>query len=119
MSVVNKGVVSKSVRKQSKQKQINLNEYYALTADSMNIVLLVQTKDKDGKRTGNYRSLGYYSSVEACIKKIQTELILTYLPQVNELESLSTMLESYLSKLHDDVREVVKELRSSQIKEIK
>ena len=36
MSVVNK----------SKQKQINLNEYYALTADSMNIVLLVQTKTK-------------------------------------------------------------------------
>ena len=31
-----------------KQKQINLNEDYALTADQMNIVLLVQTKDKDG-----------------------------------------------------------------------
>ena len=102
-----------------KQKQINLNEDYALTADTMNIVLLVQTKDKDGVRTGNYRLLGYYSSVEACIKKIQHELMLTYLPQVSELESLSTMLESYLSKLHDDVREVVKELRSNQVKEIK
>jgi len=101
MSVVNK----------SKQKQINLNEDYALTADSMNIVLLVQTKDKDGNFTGNYRPLGYYSSVEACIKKIQYELVLTYLPQVSELESLSTMLESYLSKLHDNVRDVVKELR--------
>ena len=101
MSVVNK----------SKQKQINLNEDYALTADSMNIVLLVQTKDKDGKHTGNYRPLGYYSSVEACIKKIQHELVLTYLPQVSELESLTTMLESYLSKLHDNVRDVVKELR--------
>lgn len=103
----------------NKQKQINLNEDYALTADQMNIVLLVQTKDKEGVRTGNYRPLGYYSSVEACIKKIQYELVLTYLPQVNELESLSTMLESYLSKLHDDVREVVKELRNNQTKEIK
>ena len=101
MSVVNK----------SKQKQINLNEDYALTADSMNIVLLVQTKDKEGNFTGNYRPLGYYSSVEACIKKIQHELVLTHLPQVSELESLSTMLESYLSKLHDNVRDVVKELR--------
>ena len=101
MSVVNK----------SKQKQINLNEDYALTADSMNIVLLVQTKDKDGSFTGNYRPLGYYSSVEACIKKIQYALVLTYLPQVSELESLSTMLESYMSKLHDNVRDVVKELR--------
>ena len=96
----------------SKQKQINLNEDYALTADAMNIVLLVQSKDKDGVRTGNYRPLGYYSSVEACIKKIQHELVLTYLPQVSELESLSAMLESYLSKLHDSVRDVVKELRS-------
>ena len=107
-----------SVVGRNKQKQINLNEYYALTADQMNIVLLVQTKDKEGNRTGNYRPLGYYSSVEACIKKIQYELMLTYLPQVNELESLSTMLESYLSKLHDDVREVVKELRSNQSKEV-
>ena len=75
------------------------------------MLLLVQTKDKDGSFTGNYRPLGYYSSVEACIKKIQYELVLTYLPQVSELESLSTMLESYMSKLHDNVRDVVKELR--------
>ena len=101
-----------------KQKQINLNEDYALTADTMNIVLLVQTKDKDGVRTGNYRPLGYYSSVEACIKKIQYELVLTYLPQVSELESLSTMLESYMSKLHDNVRDVVKEFGSNESKEI-
>ena len=106
----------KKQKAEKKIKQINLNEDYTLTADSMNIVLLVQTKDKDGERTGNYRPLGYYSSVEACIKKIQHELMLTYLPQVSELESLSTMLESYLSKLHDDVREVVKELRSNKSK---
>ena len=101
MSVVNK----------SKQKQINLNEEYALTADQMNIVLLVQTKDKDGERTGNYRPLGYYSSVEACIKKIQTEVVLSTIPEVNTLNELLTTLEDYLSKLHDNVRDIVKELR--------
>ena len=74
-------------------------------------MLLVQIKDKDGKYTGNYRTLGYYSNVETVIKKIQHELVLTHLPQVNTLESLLTMLESYLSKLHDNVRDVVKELR--------
>ena len=92
-------------------KQINLNEEYALTADSMNIVLLVQTKDKDGKYTGNYRTLGYYSNIEAVIKKIQSEVLLSTINEVNTLESLVSVLESYLSKLHDNVREVVKELR--------
>ena len=101
MSVVNK----------SKQKQINLNEDYALTADSMNIVLLVQTKDKEGNFTKNYRALGYYSNVEAVIKKIQSEVLLSTINEVNTLESLLVTLESYMSKLHDDVREVVKELR--------
>ena len=100
-------------------KRINLNEEYALSADPLNILLLIQTKDKDGNFTGNYRPLGYYSSVEACIKKIQYDLVLTYLPQVSELESLSTMLESYLSKLHDNVRDVVKELRSNESKEFR
>ena len=28
-------------------KRINLNEEYALSADSLNIILLVQTKDND------------------------------------------------------------------------
>ena len=96
---------------EEQMKRINLNEEYALSADPLNILLLIQTKDKEGNFTGNYRPLGYYSSVEACIKKIQYDLVLTYLPQVSELESLSTMLESYLSKLHDNVRDVVKELR--------
>ena len=73
--------------------------------------MFVLTKDKEGNFTGNYRPLGYYSSIEACIKKIQYDLVLTYLPQVSELELLSTMLESYMSKLHDNVRDVVKELR--------
>ena len=104
-------MVGEETMSKQQMKRINLNEEYALSADPLNILLLIQTKDKEGNFTGNYRPLGYYSSVEACIKKIQHELVLTYLPQVSELESLSTMLESYLSKLHDNVRDVVKELR--------
>ena len=76
-----------------------------------NIVLLVQIKDKDGKYTGNYRTLGYYSNVETVIKKIQSEVLLSTINEVNTLESLVSVLESYLSKLHDNVRDVVKELR--------
>ena len=101
MSVVNK----------SKQKQINLNEEYALSADTLNILLLIQTKDKEGNFTGNYRTLGYYSTAEALIKKIQSEVLLSTISEVNSLESLLVMLESYLCKLHDNVRDVVKELR--------
>ena len=92
-------------------KRINLNEEYALSADSLNIILLIQTKDKDEKYTGNYRPLGYYSSVEACIKKIQTEVVLSAIPEANTLNELLTTLEDYLSKLHDNVRDIVKELR--------
>ena len=101
MNVVNKG----------KQKRINLNEEYALSADPLNILLLIQTKDKEGNFTKNYRTLGYYSNVEAVIKKIQSEVLLSTISEVNTLESLLTMLESYMSKLHDNVRDVVKELR--------
>lgn len=91
-------------------KRINLNDEYALSADTLNILLLIQTKDKDGNFTGNYRTLGYYSTAEAVIKKIQSEVLLSTISEVNTLEALLVMLESYLCKLHDNVRDVVKEL---------
>ena len=72
---------------------------------------MFETKDKEGNFTGNYRTLGYYSTPEAVIKKIQSEVLLSTISEVNTLESLLTMLESYMSKLHDNVRDVVKELR--------
>lgn len=80
-------------------KRINLNEEYALSADPLNILLLIQTKDKKGNFTGNYRTLVYYSNVEALIKKIQSEVLLSTISEVNTLESLLVMLESYLCKL--------------------
>lgn len=98
-------------------KRINLNQEYALSADPLNIILLIQTKDKEGEYTGNYRPLGYYSSVEAVIKKIQAEVVLFTIPEANTLESLLVTLEDYLSKLHDNVRDVVKELRVNDAEE--
>lgn len=95
-----------------KMKRINLNEEYALSADTLNIILLIQTKDKDGNYTGNYRTLGYYASAEACIKKIQTEVVLSTIPEANTLNELLITLEDYLSKLHDNVCTIVKTLRS-------
>ena len=100
-------------------KRINLNEEYALSADPLNILLLIQTKDKDGEFTGNYRTLGYYSTAEAVIKKIQSEVLLSTIYEVNSLESLVSDLESYMSKLHDNVLDVVKELRSNESKELR
>ena len=47
-----------------KQKHTNLNEDYTLTADTMNLVLLVQTKDKDGVLTGVILSLFETKDVE-------------------------------------------------------
>ena len=67
--------------------------------------------DYQGQDRSVEKDVEYWNKVKDCVKKIQYELVLTYLPQVSELESLSTMLEDYLSKLHDNVREVVKELR--------
>lgn len=92
-------------------KRINLNEEYALSADPLNILLLIQTKDKEGNFTWNYRTLGYYSNVEAVIKKIQSEVLLSTINEVNSLESLVLVLEEYLSRLHDNVQQIIKELR--------
>ena len=100
-------------------KRINLNEEYAVSADHLNILLLIQTKDEDGEFTGNYRTLCYYSTVEAVIKKIQSEVLLSTINEVNSLESLVSVLESYMSKLHDNVLDVVKELRSNESKELR
>ena len=54
-------------------KQINLNEDYALTADTMNIVLLVQTKDKDDVRevVKELRSNGSEELRSSQIKEIE------------------------------------------------
>lgn len=92
-------------------KRIPINEEYALSADPMNILLLVQTKDKDDKFTGNYRTLGYYSNVEGAIRGIQRNVMLSTIPEVNTLESLVNSLQTYMLNLQDNLNKVVEELR--------
>lgn len=96
----------------SKVKMIHLSEDYALTADAHNIVLVKARRNPEtNELTGTYANLGYYSNVEGVLRGLQKDLILSTIPEVNTLESLVKTLESELSKVHDGVREVVKELR--------
>lgn len=93
-------------------KQINLNEEYALSADELNIVLRRRQRNKKTNEfTDNYTNIGYYSNVASVLNRLNSEVVLSTIPEVNTLESLVNKTDEYLSKLHDNVREVVKELR--------
>ena len=103
-----------------KQTQINLNEEWAISSDEMNLILRKrQRSKKTNELTDNYTNVGYYSNVASLLARINNEVVLSHLQGLNSLDELVRVTESYLSKLHDDVREVVKELRSSQSKEVK
>ena len=110
MSVTNKG----------KQTQINLNEEWAISSDEMNLILRKrQRSKKTNEFTDNYTNVGYYSNVASLLTRLNNEVVLSHLQGLDSLEKLVRVTESYLSKLHDDVREVVKELRNNQNKETK
>ena len=109
-----------------KQTQINLNEEWAISSDEMNLILRKrQRSKKTNELTDNYTNVGYYSNVASLLTRLNNEVVsyalrkLSHLQGLNSLDELVRVTESYLSKLHDNVREVVKELRSNQIKEIK
>lgn len=96
----------------SKAKMIHLSEDYALTADTCNIVLVKARRDVEtNELTGTYANLGYYSNVEGVIRGLQKDLIHSTISEVTTLESLVERLEEHISLLHDNVREVVRELR--------
>ena len=104
----------------SKQTQINLNEEWAISSDEMNLILRKrQRSKKTNELTDNYTNVGYYSNVASLLTRLNNEVVLSNLQGLDSLDELVRVTESYLSKLHDDVREVVKELRTSQIKEVK
>ena len=110
MSVTNKG----------KQTQINLNEEWAISSDEMNLILRKrQRSKKTNEFTDNYTNVGYYSNVESLLTRLNNEVVLSHIQGLESLDELVRVTESYLSKLHDDVSEVVKELRNNQTKEIK
>ena len=98
----------------SKQTQINLNEEWAISSDEMNLILRRCRRSKTtGEFTDNYSNVGYYSNVESLLNRLNNEVVLSHIQGLESLDELVCVTESYLSKLHDNVREVVKELRSN------
>lgn len=96
-----------------KQTQINLNEEWAISSDEMNLILRRCRRSKiTGKFTDNYSNVGYYSNVESLLTRLNNEVVLSHVQGLDSLNELVRVTEDYLSKLHDNVREVVKELRS-------
>ena len=96
-----------------KQTQINLNEEWAISSDEMNIILRRCRRSKTtGEFTDNYSNVGYYSNVESLLNRLNNEVVLPHLQGLDSLDELVRVTEGYLPKLHDNVRDVVKELRS-------
>ncbi len=97
------------------KQMIQLNEDYALSADSMDIFLLQRkVNQKEGtKAYGDeyYSVIGYYTSVESLLKDLVNKQIQLSIPEQTTLESLVNSVETYVSLLHDNVVKVVKSLR--------
>ena len=97
------------------RQMIQLNEDYALSADSMNI-LLHQRKVNQKEGTKNcgkeyYSVVGYYSSVESVLKALINKQIQLSISEQTTLESLVNSVDTYVSLMYDDVVKVVKSLR--------
>jgi uncharacterized protein (DUF927 family) len=97
------------------RQMIQLNEDYALSADSMNI-LLHQRKvnQREGtKRYGDeyYSVIGYYSSVESVLKALINKQMQLSISEQTTLESLVNSVETYVNLLKNDVQLVVDSLR--------
>lgn len=97
------------------RQMIQLNEDYALSADSMNIILhqrkVNQRKGTKGYGDEYYSVIGYYSSVESVLRALINKQIQLSISEQTTLESLVCSVETYVSLLHDDVVQVVKSLR--------
>jgi hypothetical protein len=94
---------------------IDLDEKYAISADDMNIVLHERkvNTDEKSKNFGNvyYSNLGYYSNVEGLLKGMINKKINVDLQNTKDLSNLNSNIEGWISKLHDNVVSIVKELR--------
>ena len=98
------------------RQMIQLNEEYALSADSMTI-LLHQRKVNQREGTKSYGDeyysvIGYYTIVESLLKALVNKQIQLSISEQTTLESLVCSVETYVSLLHDNVVQVVKSLRS-------
>ncbi len=98
---------------------IKLNEDYALSADSMDILLhqrkVNQKECTEGYGDEYYSVIGYYSSVERVLKALINNQIQLSISEQTTLESLVNSVETYVSLLHDNVVEVVRTLRKGDL----
>ena len=98
------------------KQMIQLNEDYALSADSMNIILHQRkVNQKEGSKDYGkeyYSVIGcYYGSVDSLLKALINKQIQLSIPEQTTLESLVCSVETYVSLLQDNVVKVVKSLR--------
>ena len=97
------------------RQMIQLNEDYALSADSMDILLhqrkVNQREGTKGYGDEYYSVIGYYSSIENLLKALINKQIQLSISEQTTLESLVNSVETYVSLMRDDVVKVVKSLR--------
>ena len=105
----------KPLGEQTMEQMIQLSEDYALSADSMNIILYQRkVNQKEGSKNYGkeyYSVIGYYGSVDSLLKALINKHIQLSIPEQTTLESLVNSVETYVSLLHDNVVKVVKSLR--------
>ena len=97
------------------RQMIQLNEDYALSADSMNIILhqrKVNQKESTKEYNDKYYSvIGYYSNIESVLKALVNKQIQLSISEQTTLESLVNSVETYVNLLRDDVQLVVDSLK--------
>ena len=100
------------------RQMIQLNEDYALSADSMNILLhqrkVNQREGTKGYGNEYYSVIGYYSSVESVLRALINKQIQLSISEQTSDSSVVCSVETYVSLLHDDVVKAVKGLRKGE-----
>ena len=94
---------------------IKLSEDYALSADSMNIILHQRkvNRKEGSKNYGKeyYSPIGYYGSIDSVLRALINKQIQVNLAEQTSLESLINSVETYVNLLRDDVQLVVDSLK--------
>ena len=97
------------------RQMIQLNGDYALSADSMNILLhqrkVNQREGTKGYGDEYYSVIGYYTSVESLLKALINKQIQLSISEQTTLESLVNSVETCVNLLKDDVQLIVDSLR--------
>lgn len=96
-------------------KYVEVGEGYAVGADDLNIILYKLTPIKEGKNAGGVRPsvIGYYPSVEAVLKRISNDKVMSCLQICTQFKEIASQLECFTDKMYASTQEVVKQLRQS------